>query len=180
MTFSEFYKNFKVTSDKGTVHDYIDCFYSEEFTDKKLNNLKILEIGIDKGYSLTLFAEWFENSHIIGIDKRSPDIYPIVNCYKNIQCIQGNAYSPQIIDQYENNTFDYIIDDGPHTLESQLCSVTHWLPKIKHGGKLIIEDVNNIESVKIYFDNLSIPYQILDLRKNKNRFDDVLLVYTKQ
>ena len=177
MTFSEFYKTFKYKSDKGTKHDYIDGFYSPEFTNKKLNNLNILEIGINKGYSLCLFAEWFINSNITGIDVVNPNYYSVINEYKNIKSFNQNAYSKNFADTFENNTFDYIIDDGPHTLESQIQSVQLYLPKVKQGGKLIIEDVNNIDQTKITFESLNVPFDIIDLRKNKNRYDDVLLVF---
>lgn len=179
MTFNEFYKNISFKSDKGTKHDYIEKYYSKEFTNKKNNSLKILELGIHKGYSLVLFAEWFSNSQIFGIDIVNNKNYEIVNSYKNITCFVENAYTLNTVKKFEDNYFDYIIDDGPHTLQSQLFSVSNWFSKLKPGGKLIIEDVNNIEQVKTNFDTLNPNCQLFDFRKNKNRFDDVLLVYTK-
>jgi hypothetical protein len=84
---------------------------------------------------------------------------------------------------FNDDTFDYIIDDGPHTLNSQLYSIRYWLSKVKNGGKLIIEDIQNIDSSKNKFDEicneLEINYDIVDLRENKKRFDDVMIIIQK-
>jgi hypothetical protein len=68
MTFSDFYSTTFPQSDKGIEHDYIDGWYSSEFSSIRNNNLTIVEIGIQKGYSLNLFKKWFINSKIVGID----------------------------------------------------------------------------------------------------------------
>ena len=68
MTFSEFYEAPKFKSDKGTTHDYINGFYSDEFTPKRNDRLSILEIGVHRGPSIKLLKDWFINSNITGID----------------------------------------------------------------------------------------------------------------
>ena len=56
-----------------------------------------------------------------------------------------------------------------------------WFSKLKSGGKLIIEDIWDIDSYKEEFDKLNIPYEIIDLRsKSKhNQKNDVLLIFQK-
>jgi SAM-dependent methyltransferase len=184
MNLSEFYKSTGETSDKGTVHCYIDEWYSNEFTPIKNEELLILEIGVNKGDSIILWRDWFVNSKIFGIDNKgemTDEYINIVNNIENVNIIYGDAYSNDIIDLYSDETFDYIIDDGPHSLESQLNCVKKWFSKLKPNGKIIIEDVMNIDEVKIYFDNLAIAYELIDLRsKSKhNQKNDVLLVFKK-
>ena len=123
MNLSEFYKSTGENSDKGIVHCYIDEWYSNEFTPIRNEELSILEIGVNKGDSIILWRDWFINSKIFGIDNKgemTDEDINIVNNIENVNIIYGDAYSDDIVDLYTNETFDYIIDDGPHTLESQL------------------------------------------------------------
>ncbi len=184
MTFAEHYNEYPVElkSDKGHGHDYINGYYSEEFTDKKNLKLNIVEIGVNKGQSILLLGEWFINSNIIGIDN-GVELYSewetITAHLSNVSLVLGDAYSDSIVDKFEDNSIDYLIDDGPHTLQSQIDCVLKWFRKIKQGGKLIIEDIQNIDEYKLNFDNLGIQYELIDLRKNNNKYDDVLLIFKK-
>jgi hypothetical protein len=83
---------------------------------------------------------------------------------------------------FEDDYFDYIIDDGPHNVQSQIYAIENWLSKVKKGGKLIIEDIQGplaltkLENLCISKD---LDFKIFDLRKNKNRFDDIIISITK-
>jgi len=184
MNLSQFYKSTGETTDKGTVHCYIDEWYNSEFTPIRYDKLNILEIGINKGDSLILWRDWFINSEITGIDNKSEmndDDIDIVDKIRGVNVIYGDACSPFTYDSFEDNTFDYIIDDGPHTLESQINCVKNWFSKLKPNGKIIIEDIWDIDNYKIEFDKLNIPYEIIDLRakSNHNQKNDVLLIFQK-
>jgi hypothetical protein len=187
MTFSEFYEASDFKSDKGTVHDYIDGWYSEEFTSLRYDNLKIVEIGVDVGNSIKLLRNWFVNSEITGIDPFGPnlphDIANEIRKFGNINIIEDDAYTQKVLNMFEDESIDYLIDDGPHTLESQLFSIEYWLPKVKKGGKLIIEDIQKFDIDKNVIDDLcsklGITYEVKDLRPNKGRYDDILLIFKK-
>jgi len=184
MTFVQHYEKYPIElkSDKGHGHDYINGYYSREFTDKRDFKLNIVEIGVNKGQSILLFGEWFTNSNVIGIDdgRELYDEWKIITSHlSNVSLILGDAYSDSIVEQFENDSIDYLIDDGPHTLESQISCVLKWFKKIKPGGKLIIEDIQNIDEHKSNFDDLGIEYELIDLRKNNNKYDDVLLIFKK-
>lgn len=184
MNLIEFYKVTGEQSDKGTVHCYISEWYNNEFTPVRFEKLKILEIGINKGDSLILWRDWFVNSNIYGIDngdEMTDEYFNIVNRISNVNIQYGDAYTIETVSLYENDFFDYIIDDGPHTLSSHLKCVELWFPKLKSGGKLIIEDIWDIDYYQKEFDKLNISYQIVDLRnKSKhNQKNDVLLVLQK-
>ena len=184
MNLIEFYKVTGEVSDKGTVHCYISEWYNNEFTPIRYNKLNILEIGINKGDSLILWKDWFIHSNIYGIDngnEMTDEYFNIVNRISNVNIQYGDAYTIETVSLYENDFFDYIIDDGPHTLSSHLKCVELWFPKLKSGGKLIIEDIWDIDSYKEEFDKLNIPYEIIDLRSksNHNQKNDILLIFQK-
>ena len=192
MTFEHFFSTNKCESDKGSTHDYINKWYSPEFTPRKDEKLTIVEIGIYRGDFVKLLTKWFINSRIVGID-------PLVEISYNstsfttkeelsnnagIDFIFEDGYSESVINKFEDNSIDYLIDDGPHTVESQLECISKWYSKIKNGGTMVIEDVQNIDGDKHKFDalaeNMGIKYELVDLRGGANRkFDDVLLIFRK-
>jgi hypothetical protein len=187
MKFSEFYESREIKSDKGTTHDYINGWYSDEFTPKQTDVLTILEIGVHRGDSITLLRDWFVNSNIIGIDPFGDGlpagIADDIRKMGNMTIIQDNAYSENVLNMFEDNSIDYIIDDGPHTLESQLFSIEYWFKKVKVGGALIVEDIQKFDRDKEKIDSLcfqlGLNYETIDLRNNKDRYDDILLIFRK-
>jgi len=75
------------------------------------------------------------------------------------------------------------VDDGPHTLESQMWALMNWSKKLKPGGKLIIEDIQSINHV-VYLERIVdinlFTFNSFDLRANKNRYDDIIFEVTKK
>lgn len=187
-TLIDLYNKMPIKSDKGLAHNYM-TWYSNEFTPKRMEKLNFLEIGISRGTSLKLFGEWFVNSKVIGIDNQYyEEAKLIVSNLTNVEAVIKDAYSEETLDMYQDEYFDYIIEDGLHNIESQLNSVEMWWPKLKKGGKLIVEDVQDLDLDKDKFDNLArylkVKYDIIDLRKElnyykENKYDNVLLIFNK-
>ena len=186
MKFSTLYNQQSEKSDKGTRHDYIDHFYCPEFSPIRNKQLYIVEIGIYRGRSLKLLRQWFTNANIVGIDNCSSltaSHWSEIAKMPDVGIIYDNAYSGRVINIFPNNSIDYLIDDGPHTIQSQIdCLKLYW-PKIKPGGKLIIEDIQDFEKDAHLFiklsEELQCTPQVIDLRKSKGRYDDVLLIFQK-
>lgn len=173
-------------TDKNTCHSYIENFYEKEFETYENKEIDLLEIGIETGGSLKLWKEYFYNSaSIIGLDISDEKID---SNYRNISGVDmyfGDAYDKNFSDTFDK--FDIIIDDGPHTLESQLKFIELYLPKLKKDGIFIIEDVQNFEffdtltdKSKIVCDSINneIEYVVeyIDLRDKKGRWDDLLFL----
>ena len=55
-------------TDKGDFKCYVDEFYEKEFAPIKNNKNRFLEIGVRSGASLALWANYFKNIEIIGLD----------------------------------------------------------------------------------------------------------------
>ena len=77
-----------------------------------------------------------------------------------------------------------ILDDGPHTLESNIWFIQKYLPLLAEDGILIIEDIQDFSFIDIlikYVPNDFKKYiQVHDLRQIKNcRYDDLLFVINK-
>ena len=80
-------------------------------------------------------------------------------------------------------TFDIVVDDGPHTLESMIQFITLYLPLLKADGILVIEDVQDIawlETLTQVTPDAFKPYiQKYDRRSVKGRYDDIMFVINK-
>jgi hypothetical protein len=79
--------------------------------------------------------------------------------------------------------FDMILDDGPHTLESMKTYVKYYSQLLTEDGILILEDIQSWDWIDII--KAEIPQELqqfvstFDLRPNKNRYDDIVLVINK-
>tara|TARA_Y100000389_G_C17419848_1_gene496073 strand:+ start:980 stop:1330 length:351 start_codon:yes stop_codon:yes gene_type:complete len=107
-----------------------------------------------------------------------------INNNKIILYTESDAYNKTfVLNNFTDVKFDFILDDGPHTLESQLNFIDLYSPLLSENGILIIEDVQSIK----WFDDLSnrTPDYLkkyikkYDLRKNKNRYDDLVFTIDK-
>jgi hypothetical protein len=180
----------KKYTDKNTKHSYLPLYNKLLEPIKDTANI-ILEIGIgdfkDKnGGSLLLWRKYFTKADICGVDilpeNRVLDI--LVNDEKVILFTEKDAYNQNFVDEYlKEFKFDFILDDGPHTLESQKKFIELYLPLLSKNGILIIEDIPNIswinEFKKITPSNLQQYIEVYDLRENKGRYDDIVFVINK-
>lgn len=165
-------------TDKNTGHSYISGFYEEAFFPYKTKHISILEIGIARGDSLLLWNEYFKNSKLIyGLDNHN-QLSSEVKSHSNLNIIFNNAYTEQIANTLP--TFDIIIDDGPHSLDSQYIAISLYLPKVNPGGIFIIEDVQSESYIETFKNLVPEKYkkycEFIDLRKIKNRVDDMMFI----
>jgi|LauGreDrversion4_2_1035121.scaffolds.fasta_scaffold00402_2 predicted O-methyltransferase YrrM len=177
-TLNNIYQKYKMNDcggDKGTLHSYIPIY--EKYLEDNRENICLLEIGVYEGHSLKMWQEYFKNSKIIGIDI---DLNRFKFSNENLEVYECDATDPQkLMSLFKDIQFDYIIDDGSHSLEHQIKSFEILFPLLKQGGFYFIEDIFNIETSWQAFKNLHENAKIIDLRRQKNRFDDVLVVIQK-
>lgn len=181
-TLLEHYKQSGNNSDKGKQHNYIQKYYSDEFTPRRDEEINILEIGVRFGDSIKLWREWFTKGDVFGIDVSYTQQAQKLLEKLDINIIIDDAYSNECIESIPNDFFDYIIDDGPHTIESQLKFVESYLPKLKKGGKLIVEDIEewrrDVPKLKELGEKLQIHCEG-DFIPGSDKKDNVLIIYTR-
>ena len=174
-------------TDKAEGHSY-DIFYSEYF-DKYRNMVgNILEIGVQYGGSSLLWHDYLPKFKIVMSDILN-QVHPTI-----IEKMNEDRYDFLLMDSFTNQSvetlkekypegFDIIVEDGPHTLESQIFALREYSKLLKKGGILVIEDIQQFEycdillSMKLDFEYESL--EVIDLRENKNRYDDLLVVLKK-
>ena len=162
-------------TDKGTDHSYLDV-YDDLFKNFQYSKIAVLEVGIWKGGSLRLWSDYFKNALIFGYDIQdivAQDIKTerVVTTIKDVNEISPNEFA--------GVPLTIAIDDGSHLLQDQIAFVKLIYPQLVDGGILIVEDIQNIETQYKSFDTLNIPYEVVDLRSVKGRYDDVLLIFRK-
>jgi hypothetical protein len=163
-------------TDKEAKHKYCSAFYDNVFFDLKDKKLNILEIGIQQGSSLVLWNEYFQNSIIYGIDNTN-FIKDRLDNYPRIKTIIQDAYKKELT--FNLPLFDIIIDDGPHTLESQIKFINNYFKKLNKNGKLFIEDVegkHNLNELIKEASKFTSNVTSIDFRSKTNTEDSIMLM----
>lgn len=172
------------TTDKNTVHSYLDT-YESLFCKKKFDHVNVLEIGIYKGGSIKLWHDYFVNGKIHGVDvineldgiiqESSIFFTSRIKLFTRV-----NAYDVNFVNYLSAQKFDILIDDGPHSYESVEFFIKHYLPLLSEDGILVVEDIQHwdwIDKLKSFVPDQYKPYiKVFDLRNNKDRYDDILFV----
>ena len=174
-------------TDKDTWHSYVDSYEKllEPFKNKACN---VLEIGVFEGGSAILWHEYLPQSQLVLVDIQNR-IAPKIQI-----AMDPKRWNLHIRDAYREDTvaelqkkwpegFDVIIDDGPHSLDSQIFVIESYLKLLKKGGVLVIEDIALIDHISVLSAKIpaeqQLQVEIIDLRRLKNREDDVLFIVKK-
>jgi cephalosporin hydroxylase len=179
--------SFRGGTDKASDHSY-DGFYEEKLDEYVDKEVCILEIGVAYGGSALLWHDFIPKSKLVlvdVIDNVHPDIYNIMNKDRYNFHVMDAFNSENVLElksKYPDG-FDIIIEDGPHTLESQIFAIQNYVPLLKEGGILVIEDIQTENDAQIIVNSIGdIPrksIEIVDLRQVKLRWDDLLVVVKK-
>jgi len=180
------------STDKNTVHSYLEL-YETLLSPKKERAKNILEIGIGdfkekNGGSIKLWKDYFPNAKIYALDilPKHRVLDEIINDKRVVLFTSTNAYDEKIFNENflnKNLKFDLLLDDGPHTLESMKTFIRLYSKVMTDDGILIIEDIQSIDWWPILY--REVPQHLkkfvkhYDLRKNKNRYDDMVFTIDK-
>ena len=179
-------------TDKNTTHSYLPL-YQELLKSKKETAKNVLEIGIGdfgekNGGSIKLWRDYFTNATIYGLD-----ILPInrvmdelINDNRVILYTSTDAYNNDFFVNnflHKNIKCDFMLDDGPHSLESMKQFIKLYSQIMTEDGILIIEDVQSFDWIDILKnevpEHLKQFVKVYDLRPNKNRYDDIVFTIDK-
>lgn len=138
-------------SDKGIRHpqalNYMPL-YARYFAAHNLSRTtvrRVLEIGTNTGASVRMWAEYFTNAEVHGLDiTRRFEIetrlrHPRI---KTHMVDQGNRKNlGEFMKQFALGTFDLIVDDGSHEQSDQQVSLGVLFQYLKPDGLYVIEDL---------------------------------------
>lgn len=159
---------------------------------------KTIEIGSYSGASAELTAQYVKE--IICCDIWEQYISPperALNAYKNFQetkkrnenIIECKKSSDEIVNEYNNNTFDMIYIDADHSYESTKNNILKWFPKVKNEGiicghdyfmigvKQAVDEILGFENIKFFKDS-SWSYIKKNKKENK-KFSIIIPTYKR-
>ena len=173
-------------TDKNTTHSYLEL-YEKLLSSKKETAKNVLEVGVYNGGSIKLWHDYFKQATVYGLDiKKIKDMWDEIKNKKRIVLGCFDAYNENFFyNQLANKNikFDFMLDDGPHTLESMKQFIKLYSQIMTDDGILIIEDVPEWEWIEILKnevpDYLKSFVDAYDLRPNKDRYDDIVFVINK-
>jgi hypothetical protein len=118
--------------------------YDRLFSGLKTKPLRILEIGIQAGGSLEVWAQYFESAlQIIGCDK-DPACGNLSYTDSRIHVLIGDINAPETLHSLTvlTETLDLVIDDGSHHSEDIIRSFVQIFPRLSGDGIYLIEDLH--------------------------------------
>lgn len=125
----------------GLGHGYMG-HYERILSKREIHS--VLEIGVQSGGSLAVWAEVFPSANVLGIDI-DPDCAQIPGPF---DIVIGDAGDREAMGEerlllrpYPYDTFDLIIDDGSHALRDTAANMDVWAPRLAPGGVYVVEDV---------------------------------------
>jgi len=174
-------------TDKNDWHGFCD-YYEENLSEYKDKEVSLLELGTNYGCSAIMWHDFLPNSKMLLLDIQetmNPKCWEIMD---NDRFTYANcdAYDYSNVKEVKNlfpEGFDIIFDDGPHTLDSQKKCIEYYLPLLKDGGTMFIEDVQKVEDFEELEDCFNkvketlegeYTFDKVDLRYVKDRYDDLI------
>ncbi len=181
-------------TDKNTIHSYLPL-YEKLLKNKKETAKNVLEVGIGdfnqgitNGGSIKLWHDYFINATVHALD-----ICPIgrvwdgiknndrIIIYSSINAYNNDFFTANFLNK--NIKCDFMLDDGPHTLDSMKQFIKLYSQIMTDDGILIIEDVQSWDWINILKNevpqHLKQFIKIYDLRPNKKRYDDIVFTIDK-
>lgn len=127
-------------TDKASFgHNYVEK-YERQLSEYKDKPFKLLEIGVDKGYSIKMWKEYFPKAEIHAIDIVDKTEY----AEDRVNILIGSQNDVKFLEDTNKQfgPFDVIIDDGSHINEDMTISFVTLFPLLKPGGLYIVEDLH--------------------------------------
>jgi hypothetical protein len=174
--------NISGSTDKEIPKQFISKIYDPLLIPLKYKPIKMLEIGVRGGGSIKLWLNFFESIELYGIDISGDvqfDIKEETPSQKKFIYISEDAYANNVFTKIPQK-LDVLIDDGPHTLESQTYFVANYIGLLNNSGLLFVEDIQALHWV----DNLirAVPkgfsgcVRLIDQRKETGIGDALVLI----
>jgi len=146
------------STDKNYEHNYIKLLYCDVLSPLKKDLKIFIEIGIQNGFSVELWRDFFKNGKIVACDINTNQCEKYFN-EKNPERIDFVTLDQSKTEDLENLTklyenVDVILDDGSHKMRDQQITFSKLFKMLKPGGIYILEDLHT--SLEVFLPEKSI------------------------
>jgi len=121
----------------GCKHNYLP-FYEQFLAPLRARQITLMEIGVEHGYSLFMWRDYFPHAQIVGFDN-----VPRIHSSQRLEMFTGDQNNSddlqRVVDLH--GPFDVIVEDCCHHPPSQKFTYDFLLPHVKPGGFYILEDL---------------------------------------
>lgn len=130
------------TDKRAAEHNYTRI-YEQLFADRE-SVQKLVEIGVHEGKSLRMWAEWFPNALVFGVDNFSEQTFAPPDDSRMRVLAKDQSRIDDLIDvaRTVGRDVDAVIDDGSHLSRDQLLTFQVLWPCVRPGGVYVIEDLH--------------------------------------
>ena len=172
-------------SDKSVRHRYT-AMYHHLLKDFRHEPWRIFELGLYRGGSLRGWKEYFSNASVFGCDYDEARLFQeeriaTFPCDINSAASISSLWArPQL-----HEPFDLIIEDGPHSFDTNVLFLQKSLEKLKLGGIYVTEDIDTeiFSKLKDFSSTISADYKsfltCVNCKLVVNPSDDNLLFVQK-
>lgn len=129
-------------TDKSSVeHNYLE-HYEALIPFERADEFTFVEIGVFRGSSARMWAQWFANATILGLDKKLPSgkKFP-----KNLKLVTADATKQDVVRRIQKRFSrpGVVLDDGSHIWDEQEKALRLFWDWLEPGGVYIVEDLHS-------------------------------------
>lgn len=115
----------------------------------------VVEIGVDRGYSLEVWHAYFKPDILIGIEPEAENVNAEVLRVTEAFLLRGLSQDPKIFERVVDLTkgkIDFLFIDGDHHYEAVKNDFLQYGPLVKDGGVIVFHDagLKNHPDVEVY------------------------------
>lgn len=165
----------KYKADKWGKHHYTPVYY-EMFKDRRETVKKVVEIGTGEGASIMMWAEFFPNATIYGVDIDIARVTtpPVREGIVLLQADQASELDLTTMLEETGTDIDLFVDDGSHLPIDQTFTFREVMPKLDKNATYVIEDVAE-PSITMFPPFDKDKYEIRNIKVG-GRYDDRLII----
>lgn len=126
-------------TDKSSAHHNYTPIYDDLFWLHRYDKFTMLELGVFRGESVRMWAEYFPNATIVGVDNDlSQFVWTPVP--RNLQLLESDQADPHLA---ALEPLNIIIDDASHLSSLTIKSFELLYPILAPGGIYVVEDTHS-------------------------------------
>lgn len=118
--------------------------YDSLFSPLRDRPVRLLEIGVQNGGSLEIWAKYFAAGQVLLGCDIDPKCAGLAYDDPRIAVVIGDATAPETAAQVAERcpAFDIVIDDGSHASRHVIQAFVRYFPRLADGGLYVVEDLH--------------------------------------